>query len=130
MKVPSTVKTMLVRSTPDVCKQRLLQGNKHVDRVHLFKETLRISRVGNARCHNNTRYVSIVASGLKNTPPAGHEPLFQPQFRAQAILTPVSDPTPTTEKVRSILLHVLWVLQGSPFVLPIKNKFVCIDCLD
>ncbi|KAG6731998.1 hypothetical protein I3842_01G155200 [Carya illinoinensis] len=97
MKVPSTVKAMLVRSTPDVCKQRLLQGNKHVDRVHLLKEALRISRVGNARCHN-TRYVSIVASGLQNTPPAGHEPLFQPQSRAQAILTPVSDPTPTTEK--------------------------------
>lgn len=92
---------MLVRTTPDACNQRLLKG-KHVDRIHLLKENLRITQAVNTRwrCHSNSQYCVIV-NVTKSAKFKRYEPLLRGLPRAQAILTPVSDPTPTTEKVRA-----------------------------
>jgi hypothetical protein len=88
---------MLARTTPDACNQRLLKG-KHVDRIHLLEENLRISQLVNTRCHSSQ---CVIVSGTKNAKPKRYEPLLRGLPRAQAILTPVSDPTPTAEKVRA-----------------------------
>lgn len=96
---------MLARTTPDVCNQRLF-GGKYVDHSHVLKENLRVSRAGNARRHENNSQQHIVVNGLKSEKPNKYGTLF----RAQAILTPVSDPTPTMEKVRTSLLHTVWAI--------------------
>lgn len=89
---------MLVRTTtPGICNERLFKG-KCVDQIQVLKENL---RVGIARYHNSG---NIVVNGLNNAKPKSYEPSIRGQTRAQAIFTPVSDPTPTTQKVRELFL--------------------------
>lgn len=107
----SITKSMLIRSTPEVCKQRLFKG-KYVDETDrtLLRENhsmLRLSRnggnssgrLGGTRCqdwqHGSQRLFSKAKAGRYD------QPAVRGEYRGpvQAILTPVSDPTPTTKKV-------------------------------
>lgn len=94
----STMEGMLVRTTtPGICNRRLFKG-KCVDQIQVLKENL---LVGSARYHNSG---NIIVNGVNNAKPKSYEPSIRGQTRAQAILTPVSDPTPTAQKVRVLFL--------------------------
>lgn len=89
---------MLVRTTtPGICNKRLFKG-KCVDQIQVLKENLLVGRASN---HNSG---NIIVNGLNNAKPKSYEPSIRGQTRAQAILTPVSDPTPTAQKVRELFL--------------------------
>ncbi|KAJ0035108.1 hypothetical protein Pint_24979 [Pistacia integerrima] len=89
----SIMKGMFIRSAPDLCNPRQsLKGNynKYVDHEsdplsenqYLFLRLRRVGRFG--------------VFPRKYDPP--QQPPLRGQYRAQAILTPVSDPTPTKKK--------------------------------
>lgn len=92
----STVKEMVIRSIrPELCKQRLINGSKYVDQYNnLFDLMSRKSRLPSQVFRRTRAVVSGIATlKPKRSQPRGHQ-------RAQAILSPVSDPTaPTTNKV-------------------------------
>lgn len=87
----SIMEGMFMRSAPELCNPRQsLKGNynKYVDHESdLLRENqysfLRLRRVG-------------VFSRRNDQP---QQPPLRGQYRAQAILTPVTDPTPTRKKV-------------------------------
>ncbi|KAL0414674.1 UNVERIFIED_CONTAM: Pyruvate, phosphate dikinase, chloroplastic [Sesamum radiatum] len=93
----ATVKDMLIRSTAnDVYTRRILK-EKYGDQIDLLRvnpSRTRVSRWSSraraSRCHGSR----IQASGFTRPEPGRREPTPP----AQAILTPVSDPTPTTKK--------------------------------
>ncbi|CAK9161921.1 unnamed protein product [Ilex paraguariensis] len=106
----STLKGMLIRSIDDAYAQRLLKEKyayayaqrllkeKYVDRVDVLRvncPSLNVNRwsgrVRFTRCQDS----HINSNGFTNSKP--RRPI--PSIRSQAILTPVSDPTPTTNKV-------------------------------
>ncbi|POO02343.1 Pyruvate, phosphate dikinase [Trema orientale] len=89
----STVKGVVVRSPIEVCKQRLIKGSNYVDQHNLF-DLMGGKRGLSSQVFWRTRAVvsGIATPKLKRRQPRGHP-------RAQAILSPVSDPTaPTTNK--------------------------------
>lgn len=96
------MKGLVVRTTPGICNKRLFKG-KYVDQIHVLKESFAIGRVGNARCYNSRNFI---VNGLNNAKPNRYEPSFRGPTPAEAILTPVSDPTPTAQKVRTKWLFV------------------------
>ncbi|XP_020553015.1 pyruvate, phosphate dikinase, chloroplastic isoform X1 [Sesamum indicum] len=93
----STVKDILIRSTAnDVYTRRILK-EKYGDQIDLLgvnPSRTRVSRWSSraraTRCHGSR----MEASGFTRPEPGRREPTPP----AQAILTPVSDPTPTTKK--------------------------------
>lgn len=89
----SIVKDMLIRSTTSDVHIRNLIKEKFGDRIDQFRARPRPSRwSGGARatrCHGSR----IEPSGFVKSEPGS-------RLRARALLTPVSDPTPTTKKVR------------------------------
>ncbi|KAL5785363.1 hypothetical protein ACOSQ2_007755 [Xanthoceras sorbifolium] len=99
----SIMKGMMISSAPEVyCNQRLFKG-KYVEESDLFRENyslLRLSRSGRFRVGGSTSRCqdSHVTFSNPNPRPRGYQPPLRGQARAQAILTPVSDPTPTTKK--------------------------------
>ncbi|OMO98367.1 pyruvate, phosphate dikinase, chloroplastic-like protein, partial [Corchorus olitorius] len=109
----SAMKGIVIRSSPDVYKQRLLKGkfmdhhNQHHD---LLKEqspsffgTMRVPRCRGlgltTRCISHDQYHSNNSNhcnGKKVS--SGGSKQRRLETRAEAILTPVSDPTPTLNK--------------------------------
>lgn len=95
MKITTAVKGMMMRSSSDVHTQTLFNG-KYVNQIDLLRDnrppSLRLSRCGRrvrlTRCQDSS-------SAFK---PKRWEPPLGSLSRAQAILTPVSDTTPTTKK--------------------------------
>ena len=101
----ATGKSMLLRSTGVVYAQRVLLKHKYVDHnlmdflsahhqplVHVSR---RSSRVRLARYQHQL----IRANGFNNPTPKKGEIPFGSRLPSQAILSPVSDPTPTMKKV-------------------------------
>lgn len=98
----SIVKDMLIRSTTSDVHIRKLINEKFGDRIDQFRARPHPSRWSGgdraARCHGSRIELSgLVKSELRS------------RLRARALLTPVSDPTPTTKKVRSILSSTPYV---------------------
>lgn len=91
----SLVKDMLIRSTTSDVHSRKLINEKFGDRIDQFRARPRPGRWSRgdraARCHGSR----IDPSGLVKSKPGS-------RLRTRALLTPVSDPTPTTKKVRSL----------------------------
>ncbi|KAK4425792.1 Pyruvate, phosphate dikinase, chloroplastic [Sesamum alatum] len=87
----STVKDILIRSTAnDVYTRRILKHQKHGDQIDLLRLSRRSTRARPTRCRGSR----IESSGFTRPEPGTRHPTPP----AQAILTPVSDPTPTTKK--------------------------------
>ncbi|XP_068333586.1 pyruvate, phosphate dikinase, chloroplastic-like [Pyrus communis] len=94
----STLKGMLIRTPPEVYRQRLLKG-KYVDQFDLVRENPSfhglnsLGRVGLKRCH---RQQMQIVNGIMNPNPKKNEP---GHIEAKAVLSPVADKTaPTTRK--------------------------------
>ena len=96
-------------TTPDVYKQRLLKG-KYLDQthhLHLFKhQNTSFFGVIRPRCG---RVGVITACSYSNGNNMSSSRQKRLETRAQAILTPVSDPTPTMKKVYSLFFFLLSV---------------------
>lgn len=100
----SAVESMLIRTPPEVCNKRLLKS-KCVEQHdhHHVRESGSSSygfrwcgRVGNTHYHSHT---------IRNPKLNKYEPAVRDRPRAQAILSPVSDPSaPTTRKVLTLTL--------------------------
>ncbi|KAA8527525.1 hypothetical protein F0562_034760 [Nyssa sinensis] len=93
----SAVKSMIRGPINDVYTQRLLK-EKSGDQMDHFRGNLHVSqwspRVRPTCCHDSQNN----ANGFAVPKPKRREPHLRNRLLSQAILTPVSDPTPTTEK--------------------------------
>ncbi|RXH80316.1 hypothetical protein DVH24_041463 [Malus domestica] len=94
----STLKGMLIRTPPEVYRQRLLKG-KYVDQFDLVRENPSFhglnssGRVGLKRCH---RQQMQIVNGIMNPNPKKNEP---GHIEAKAVVSPAADQTaPTTRK--------------------------------
>uniref|UniRef100_A0A2P2IKL2 pyruvate, phosphate dikinase n=1 Tax=Rhizophora mucronata TaxID=61149 RepID=A0A2P2IKL2_RHIMU len=97
----STIKNMLTRTALDVGSQRVYKEKHHVDRSDLFTtnnihSNLRLIR--GSQVHGNPWYDQLINSnGFSNPKISSCELQSRGKARAQ-VLSPVSDPTPTTKK--------------------------------
>ncbi|CAA3021782.1 pyruvate, phosphate dikinase, chloroplastic [Olea europaea subsp. europaea] len=92
----STVEVVLVRSAANGVYTRRLLKEKYgyADQIdHLFRANPSSIRV--RRWSGQVQVIRSGANGLSNPNP---QPKREPNILSQAILTPVSDPTPTTKK--------------------------------
>lgn len=104
----STVKGMLIRTAPEVYRQRLFKG-KYVDQFDLARQENPSfhglnwpGRVGHSR---HSRQSMHIVNGITNPNPNKYEPGHN---KAKAILSPVVDSTtPTTKKVLILCSLVL-----------------------
>lgn len=101
----SIVKKMLIRSTSDVYAERVLVKHKYV--YHNQIDSLRVNRRPSVHVSRSssrvwhTRFcqeLNISANGFSHLTPKKREQSIGSRWRSEAILTPVTDPTPTTEK--------------------------------
>lgn len=100
----SAMKGIVIRSTADVCKQGLFKG-KYTDHHHYF-DLVRENRSflgARPRC---VRRLGVARCVTEEYPRSNGKKLSSSKQRkvetvAEAILTPVSDPTRTMEKVYS-----------------------------
>lgn len=91
----STAKAMLIKSiTDDVYTRKLLRG-KYADQFDLLRATPALSVHVSRWSHGGGGGRGIKATRLSNSKDRRREP---PLIRSQAILTPVSDHAPTTNK--------------------------------
>ncbi|KAI9193826.1 hypothetical protein LWI28_000497 [Acer negundo] len=97
-RMSSIVRGIIIRSAPN---PRLLKG-KYMEVSDLFRENrsflLRLNRSGRFRVSGSVTRCQDRFSNANQQRPRKYEPPLRGQARAQAILTPVSDPTPTTKK--------------------------------
>ncbi|KAG5554879.1 hypothetical protein RHGRI_012443 [Rhododendron griersonianum] len=101
----SIVKKMLIRSTCDVYAERVLLKHKYVD--HKKIGSLRVNRrpsvhVSRSSCCRvrliRCQELNSSANGFTHLTPKKEEQSIGNRLRSKAIITPVSDPTPTTKK--------------------------------
>ncbi|KAG5554877.1 hypothetical protein RHGRI_012443 [Rhododendron griersonianum] len=102
----SIVKKMLIRSTCDVYAERVLLKHKYVD--HKKIGSLRVNRrpsvhVSRSSCCRvrliRCQELNSSANGFTHLTPKKEEQSIGNRLRSKAIITPVSDPTPTTKKL-------------------------------